>query len=317
MLIERRGDQPDLRRRRHRGQAPPVDDRVLAARRTPRSRSGRSRTPSRCRGVCAGIIALGIRGQREHREIEQLRCERGAAIARKAGFDDERRRRHPRPARALGRGRRPARPAGRRDPPAGPHPRGVPGPRHLPHDAGPRTGDRGHDRTGRDLVRPRHRRGPARCLRRRPPRGTRRARPHRSHDGARTRRPRPDLGRRRRRPDRPGVRRHRRRQEPVHRHALVARRRCRRGSGRATRPAGARGRQRPPGRPAPRPRQARRPEHGARQAGPPRRVRDGGHPPPSGADAAHPRHDPDVRGRRGAGRLPPRAARRDGLLPRA
>ncbi len=35
------------------------------------------------------IIALGIRGQREHREIEQLRCERGAAIARKAGFDDD------------------------------------------------------------------------------------------------------------------------------------------------------------------------------------------------------------------------------------
>ena len=35
------------------------------------------------------IIALGIRGRREHREIEQLRCERGAAIARKAGFDDD------------------------------------------------------------------------------------------------------------------------------------------------------------------------------------------------------------------------------------
>ena len=34
------------------------------------------------------IIALGVRGRREHREIEQLRCERGAAIARKAGFDD-------------------------------------------------------------------------------------------------------------------------------------------------------------------------------------------------------------------------------------
>jgi HD-GYP domain-containing protein (c-di-GMP phosphodiesterase class II) len=34
------------------------------------------------------IIALGIRGRQEHREIEQLRCERGAAIARKAGFDD-------------------------------------------------------------------------------------------------------------------------------------------------------------------------------------------------------------------------------------
>ena len=35
------------------------------------------------------IITLGIRGRREHREIEQLRCERGAAIARKAGFDDD------------------------------------------------------------------------------------------------------------------------------------------------------------------------------------------------------------------------------------
>ncbi len=35
------------------------------------------------------LITLGIRGQQEHREIEQLRCERGAAIARKAGFDDE------------------------------------------------------------------------------------------------------------------------------------------------------------------------------------------------------------------------------------
>lgn len=35
------------------------------------------------------IIALGIRGRREHREIEQLRCERGASIARKAGFGDD------------------------------------------------------------------------------------------------------------------------------------------------------------------------------------------------------------------------------------
>jgi len=35
------------------------------------------------------LISLGIHGQREHRQIEQLRCERGAAIARKAGFDDE------------------------------------------------------------------------------------------------------------------------------------------------------------------------------------------------------------------------------------
>ena len=34
------------------------------------------------------LIALGVRGRREHREIEQLRCERGASIARKAGFDD-------------------------------------------------------------------------------------------------------------------------------------------------------------------------------------------------------------------------------------
>ncbi len=35
------------------------------------------------------LINLGIRGKREHREIEQLRCERGAAIARKAGFGDD------------------------------------------------------------------------------------------------------------------------------------------------------------------------------------------------------------------------------------
>ncbi len=34
------------------------------------------------------LIALGLRGRQEHREVEQLRCERGAAIARKAGFDD-------------------------------------------------------------------------------------------------------------------------------------------------------------------------------------------------------------------------------------
>jgi putative nucleotidyltransferase with HDIG domain len=34
------------------------------------------------------LIALGLRGRQEHRQIEQLRCERGADIARKAGFDD-------------------------------------------------------------------------------------------------------------------------------------------------------------------------------------------------------------------------------------
>ena len=34
------------------------------------------------------LVALGLRGRQEHREVEQLRCERGAAIARKAGFDD-------------------------------------------------------------------------------------------------------------------------------------------------------------------------------------------------------------------------------------
>ena len=48
-----------------------------------------SRTPNRCPRRLRRLIALGIRGQREHREIEQLRCERGAAIARKAGFDDD------------------------------------------------------------------------------------------------------------------------------------------------------------------------------------------------------------------------------------
>ena len=34
------------------------------------------------------LIAIGVRGRREQHEIEQLRCERGAAIARKAGFDE-------------------------------------------------------------------------------------------------------------------------------------------------------------------------------------------------------------------------------------
>jgi HD-GYP domain-containing protein (c-di-GMP phosphodiesterase class II) len=33
------------------------------------------------------LIAIGVSGQRERREMEQIRCERGAAIARKAGFD--------------------------------------------------------------------------------------------------------------------------------------------------------------------------------------------------------------------------------------
>ena len=33
------------------------------------------------------LVAIGVRGRREQREIEQIRCERGAAIARKAGFD--------------------------------------------------------------------------------------------------------------------------------------------------------------------------------------------------------------------------------------
>lgn len=33
------------------------------------------------------LISIGIRGRREHHEIEQIRCERGAVIARKAGFD--------------------------------------------------------------------------------------------------------------------------------------------------------------------------------------------------------------------------------------
>lgn len=32
------------------------------------------------------LIAIGLHGRRESREVEQLRCERGAAIARKAGF---------------------------------------------------------------------------------------------------------------------------------------------------------------------------------------------------------------------------------------
>src|SRR4051794_3861377 len=34
------------------------------------------------------LIRLGLVGRREHREVERLRCERGAAIARKAGFGE-------------------------------------------------------------------------------------------------------------------------------------------------------------------------------------------------------------------------------------
>ena len=33
------------------------------------------------------LIAIGVNGRRERQEMEQIRCERGAAIARKAGFD--------------------------------------------------------------------------------------------------------------------------------------------------------------------------------------------------------------------------------------
>ena len=54
-----------------------------------------------------------------------------------------------------------------------------------------------------------------------------------------------------------------------------------------------------------------------RQAGRLERRRDRGHQAPSRADAADPGTGPDVRGGRRAGRLPPRAARRARLLPRA
>jgi putative nucleotidyltransferase with HDIG domain len=35
------------------------------------------------------LIAIGLRGRGELRQVEQIRCERGAAIARKAGFDQQ------------------------------------------------------------------------------------------------------------------------------------------------------------------------------------------------------------------------------------
>jgi HD-GYP domain-containing protein (c-di-GMP phosphodiesterase class II) len=35
------------------------------------------------------MIAIGVSGRRELRQLEQIRCERGAAIARKAGFDSQ------------------------------------------------------------------------------------------------------------------------------------------------------------------------------------------------------------------------------------
>ncbi len=82
------------------------------------------------------LIAIGVNGRREQREVEQLRCERGAAIARKAGFDDAVAGRDPRPPRALGRRRRAARPPRRRHPSAGPDPGRLPGPRHLREPAG-------------------------------------------------------------------------------------------------------------------------------------------------------------------------------------
>ena len=55
---------------------------------TQRSRSGPSPSSEPLPRKMRRLISLGIRGQREHRQVEQLRCERGAAIARKAGFDD-------------------------------------------------------------------------------------------------------------------------------------------------------------------------------------------------------------------------------------
>ena len=292
-------------------QGPPVDDRALDARLRRVHDPDDPDSRAAAAPAAPAHLARPRRAAASTAQIEQLRCERGAAIARKAGFDERGRGRHPRPARALGRQRRPARPARRRDPPAGPDPGGLPGPRHLPRRRAasersrswPNASAPGTTPTSPKRSSTRARRGLLDELAAPDLVGRTMALEPGGHD--------PHIGRRRHRPHRARLRRHRRREEPVHRHALAAGRRHRGGSRRTHRAAGPRGGRRPPGGPAARPGQARRPEHGPRQAGPPRRLRDGGHPPPSRADPADPRHDPDVPGRGRARRLPPRAARRD------
>ena len=85
------------------------------------------------------LVRIGLTGMREHHLVEQLRCERGAAIARKAGFSD-------RVGEAIhdlhehwdGKGQ--PRGLSRDRITAGPDPRCMPGPGRLPGD--PRPGRR-------------------------------------------------------------------------------------------------------------------------------------------------------------------------------
>lgn len=52
---------------------------------TMRSLPGDEPLPARIRR----LISIGVNGRRESREVDQVRCERGAAIARKAGFESD------------------------------------------------------------------------------------------------------------------------------------------------------------------------------------------------------------------------------------
>ena len=163
LLEQCRGGHPDLRRRRHRAQGPPGDRRARRSSNTPRSRSGTCPTTEPLPLRLRRLIRDRPHGHARAAQVEQLRCERGAAIARKAGFSDARRRRRSTTCTSTGtasgqpRGLR-----GDRDQPAGPDPGRLPGPRHLPCD--PRPGRRGPGpaRAARDVVRPGHRRRAAR-----------------------------------------------------------------------------------------------------------------------------------------------------------
>ena len=106
LLVERGQALRALRRRRPRGQARPQDRRPLAT------------CPRRCATSCerrrrrvAALARPALRasaGRRGSRALTELRCERGAEIARMLGLPEADRERDPRARRALGRPRLPA-----------------------------------------------------------------------------------------------------------------------------------------------------------------------------------------------------------------
>ena len=180
------------------------------------------------------LVRIGLTGMREHHLVEQLRCERGAAIARKAGFSDR---------------------VGEAIHDLHEHWDGKGQPRGLARDRINPLARILATCQGLDIFRATRGRAVAsRVLRERsgswydpdvsgrlldlldegPLRRAGRPGPRRAHDGPRARAPRPDLRRGGPRPDRLGLRRHRRRQEPAHRLPLAARRRLRVGARRTS-----------------------------------------------------------------------------------